>query len=226
MKRIKKSLIYIIIVCLTLCGCQKTPDYTGKADIEKARSLHTELESAKITMTDDITGEVIQEIEYLFVGEVMTYMYMGKEGETTYYEYNNGTELNFITLPEEKEWNFTAKGSDGYYTYSKASRHYFADGAQLFAVYPTAISAVTEVDEDNGGKSYVYIYNTASLKDYGAFEGMGDIAIFTMTYSLNPDGYCTRFTNTYTMDEVDYSYTVEISEMNGLEKVERTEVTV
>ena len=53
---------------------------------------------------------------------------------------------------------------------------------------------------------------------------MGDIAIFTMTYNLDSDGYCTRFTNDYTMDNINYSYTVEISEMNGIEKIERTEV--
>lgn len=225
MKRIKKTLIYIIIVCFNLCGCKKTVDYTGKADIEKARSLHTELESAKITMTDDITGEVIQEIEYLFIGEAMTYMYMGKEGETTYYEYNNGTELNFIKLPEETEWRFTSKGNEDYYSYSKASRHYFADGAQLFAVYPTAISD-TSVNEDGDGKRYVYTYDTAALKDYVAFEGMGDITSFTMTYNLNSEGFCTEFTNAYVMDEINYSYTVEISEMNEIDKIERTEITV
>lgn len=214
----------MLITCLCISGCSKTPEYTGKTDIEKARSLHTGLESAKLTMTDNISGEAIQEIEYLFVGEVMTYMYMGKAGGKTYYEYNNGTELDFVTLPDEKEWSFVAKGSEGYYTYSKLSRHYFADGDQLFAVYPTAISDVVLTEGEDGSKTYAYMYNAEALKDYEAFEGMGDIAIFTMTYNLDSDGYCTRFTNDYTMDDINYSYTVEISEMNGIEKIERTEV--
>ncbi len=220
MKKIK-FLIYIIMVCLCLSGCAKEISYTGKAEIEKARSLHTGLESARITMTDNISGEVIQEIEYLFVGEVMTYMYTGRDGETTYHEYNNGTELNFITLPEQTEWSFFSKGDENYYSYSKASRHYFADGEQLFSVYPTAISTVTAVDENEGGKHYSYTYSTAALKDYEAFKGMDDITSFNMSYVLDSDGYCTEFTNMYTMDGVDYSYTVEISRMNEIEKVER-----
>ena len=212
------------MVCLCVCGCNNVPEYTGKDDIENARSLHTELESAKITMTDNITGEVIQEIEYLFVGDVMTYMYMGKDGEKTYYEYNNGTELNYTTLPDETEWSFIAKGDEGYYTYSKASRHYFTDGEQLFSVYPTAIFEVIPSESENGSV-YSFTYTAETLKDYESFKGMGDIEMFTMQYCLNNEGYCTEFTNSYTMDGISYSYTVEISKMNEIEKIERTQLT-
>ncbi len=216
--------IYIIIVCLSLCGCAKQIDYIGKADIEKARELHTGLESAHITVTDEISGEVIQEIVYKYEGEVMTYMYTGRDGETTYYEYNNGTELNMMTKPEQSEWSFVAKGDENYYSYSKSAPHYFADGEQLFATYPTAVSDVSTIEYEEGGRCHVYMYDDAKLMELDSFKNMGTISDFDMSYELDENGYCTEIENIYTIDGIHYHYAIGISEMNGIEKVERTEI--
>lgn len=221
MKKIR-SLIYIIIVCL-MCGCAGTADYTGRSDIEKARKLHSGLEGAKITMTDNTTSEIIQEISYVFVGEVMTYMYHGEQDGKSYYEFNNGTELDYITLPDETEWSFCSRGDENYYSYSRTAPHYFADGKQLFATYSNAISTATSVSEDDGDTVYTYTYNGGGLADYNLFEGTAP-SDFIMSYRLNEDGYCTEFRNMYTLDGTRYDYTVTISEMNAIEKVERTEV--
>ncbi len=216
--------IYIIIVCLSLCGCANEIDYTGKSDIEKARKLHTELDSATVRVTDKISGTVVQEIEYKYVGEVMTYMYTGRADGVTYYEYNNGTELNMMTQPGQTEWSFVAKGDENYYSYSKSAPHYFADGEQLFATYPTAISSVSVTDYDEGGKCYVYMYNVETLKKLDSFKNMGDISQFIMNYEINSDGYCIEIENQYAMDGVEYHYVTEILDMNGYSEIARAEI--
>lgn len=212
-----KKILFLMIFFLLFCaGCAGT-EYDGRAEIERARELHTGRAGASVTMTDDRTGEVVQKLDYLFVGEVMTYMYMGEADGTRYYEFNNGTELNTVTLPDETEWSFIAKGSEGYYSYSKASRHYYADGARLFAVYEAAIDGT-----ERSGNTIRFSYDEAKLSEYAAFAEMGGISDFSMSYSFDEAGYCTKFINAYTMDGTAYSYTVTIEGRD--EPVTRTEV--
>lgn len=212
----KKTLLAALFFLLFCAGCASA-DYDGRVELERARALHTARDGATVTMTDDRTGEVVQKLDYLFVGEVMTYMYMGAQDGTRYYEFNNGTELNTVTLPDETEWSFLAKGSEGYYSYSKASRHYYADGVRLFAVYEAAVDG-TERSEN----TIRFSYDEAKLSEYAAFAEMGELSDFSMSYTFDEAGYCTEFTNAYTMDGTAYSYTVTIEGRD--EPVTRTEV--
>lgn len=212
-----KKIIFLMIFFLLFCAGCSGAEYDGRAELERARELHTGRVGASVTMTDDRTGEVVQKLDYLFVGEVMTYMYMGAADGMRYYEFNNGTELNTITLPDETEWSFIAKGSEGYYSYGKASRHYYADGSRLFAVYEAAIDGTERM-----GNTIRFSYDEAKLSEYAAFAEMGEISDFSMSYTFDEAGYCTEFTNAYTMDGTAYSYTVMIE---GRDKpVTRTEV--
>ena len=210
---------------LLLCGCAQTVDYDGKEEIEKARGLHTGLESASVSLTGGQNGgeDVTQEITYRFAGEVMQYLYHGTQKQSDgivkeYYEFNNGTEIDFIDLPEDTEWDYYAKGSDGFYSYSKASRHYFADGAQLFSVYEGAI-----IETKRDGNTLTFIYDPRALVQYESFRGI-DITDFTMTYEFNNEGYCTEFSNTYTVDGDVYDYNVTIADMNSVSEIKRPEL--
>lgn len=212
-----KRILLAVICCVLFCaGCAGT-DYDGRKEIERARALHTGRNGASVAMTDDRTGETVQKLDYFFAGEVMTYMYMGAEGEKRYYEFNNGTELNTVTVPGETEWSFAPKGSEGYYGYSKSSRHYYADGTRLFAVYEAAIDAT-----ERSGNTIRFSYDEDRLSEYAVFAGLGEISDFSMSYTFDEAGYCTEFTNAYTMDGTDYSYTVTIEGRD--EPVVRTEV--
>ena len=210
---------------LLLCGCAQTVDYDGKEEIEKARGLHTGLESASVSLTGGQNGgeDVTQEITYRFAGEVMQYLYHGTQKQSDgivkeYYEFNNGTEIDFIDLPEDTEWDYYAKGSDGFYSYSKASRHYFADGAQLFSVYEGAI-----IETKRDGNTLTFIYDPRALVQYESFRGI-DITDFMMTYEFNDEGYCTAFSNTYTVDGDVYDYNVTIADMNSVSEIKRPEL--
>ena len=210
---------------LLLCGCAQTVDYDGKEEIEKARGLHTGLESASVSLTGGQNGgeDVTQEITYRFAGEVMQYLYHGTQKQSDgivkeYYEFNNGTEIDFIDLPEDTEWDYYAKGSDGFYSYSKASRHYFADGAQLFSVYEGAI-----IETKRDGNTLTFIYDPRALVQYESFRGI-DITDFMMMYQFDDEGYCTAFSNSYTVDGDVYDYNVTIADMNSVGEIKRPEL--
>lgn len=220
MKKIK-SLIYIIIVCLGLGSCgQKVNNYEGKELIDRAAEIHTSYESASVSVSEG--GETAQYIEYRFEGEVMQYMYYAHIDGKSYYEFNNGTELNYITLPDETQWSFSAKGSKDYYSYSRASRHYFADGAQLFTDYEGAVSD-SEITEKDGQTVIKLSYDLEKLKQYSALKEYGEFADFSMTFYINNKlGCCTMFTNNYTLtDGTSHSYTVMAFRRNEDLPIER-----
>ncbi len=94
----KKIIAAGLLSVMLLSGCAQTVDYDGKEEIEKARELHTGLESASVSLTGGQNGgeDVTQEITYRFAGEVMQYLYHGTQKQTDgtvkeYYEFNNGT---------------------------------------------------------------------------------------------------------------------------------------
>ncbi len=225
MKKIK-SLIYIIIVCLGLGSCgQKVNNYEGKELIDRAAEIHTSYESAMVVVSDgeayDEAGNS-QKIEYRFEGEVMQYMYSAHVDGKSYYEFNNGTELNYITLPDETEWSFVAKGNEGYYNYSKASRHYFADGAQLFTDYEAAVSG-SEIKEVENQTIIKLSYDLEKLKQYSALKEYGEFIDFSMVFYIDKaQGSCLHFRNDYTLaDGKDYSYSVWIFERNPADPIVR-----
>lgn len=213
-----KKVFFLALILFLFCAGCGTADYDGRAELERARALHTEREGATVVMTDNAAGQVVQRLDYLFAGEVMTYMYMGAAGETRYYEFNNGTELDTVTVPGETEWRFLAKGDEGYYGYSRASRHYYADGARLFAVYESAISDTARPAEN----TIVFGYDEARLSEYAVFAEMGTLSDFTLSYTFDEAGYCVEFTNEYVLDGTAYSYTVTIEPRTA--PIERTEV--
>ena len=224
LRKFKKLLIpvYIIIVyCLSGCS---SPAYEGKELIDKAGKLHTELESAHIVLMDNLTGETLQEITYRFAGDVMQYMYIGYDTESgkTYCEFNNGTELDMITLPEETEWTCVSKGNEGYYGYSRASRHYFADGARLLADYDMAVSG-THIIEEKLYRTLYLEYDREKLSQYSALAELGEFSDFDMEFTFDTDGRCREFWNGYTLaDGARYSYSIRINPRDSALPIERT----
>lgn len=222
MKKLK-SLIYIIIVCLSLSSCgQQVNNYEGKELIDRAAEIHTSFESASVSVSEG--SETVQYIEYRFEGDVMQYMYSARIDGKAYLEFNNGTELNYITLPDETQWSFAAKGSEGYYSYSKASRHYFADGAQLFTDYEGAVSS-SEITENDGQTIIKLSYDLEKLKQYSALREYGEFTDFSMTFYINNElGCCTMFKNNYTLaDGTKHSYTIMAFRRNESLPIERIE---
>lgn len=216
--------IYIIIV-YALCGCSNTANYEGKDLVDKAAAMHTEKESATLVVMDNLTGKSVQRIEYRFVGDVMQYMYMGELEGKTYYEFNNGTELNYITIPDETEWSFTSKGKEDFYNYSRMSRHYFADGAQLFNDYEGAVKEA-KLNRFYDVDILKLTYDLDKLGQYSALSQQGKFSDFIVEFNLDHEtGECKRIRTKYTLENGEKSdYTVIFLPREATEEIIRTEI--
>lgn len=218
--------IYIIIV-YTLCGCGNFISYEGKDLVNKAAALHTEKESATLVVMDNLTGKSVQRIEYRFVGDVMQYMYIGELDGKTYYEFNNGTELNYITIPDETDWSFTSKGKEDFYSYSRVSRHYFADGAQLFCDYEGAVKE-SVINRFYDVDILKLTYDLDKLMQYSSLASYGKFSDFVVEFNLDHEtGECKRIRTKYTLENGEKSdYTVIFLPREASEEIKRTEINL
>ena len=215
MKKLKRLMpIYIIMVCciISLAGCGGA-NYDGKDLVDRAKKMHTELEAAHITVSDKNTGEYLQEITYRFEGDVMQYMYIGRDAETgeEYYEFNNGTELD-TWKTGDTAWTAAARGSEGYYNYSRAKRHYFADGELLLNDYPSAVKSAEVKNEAGGFKRVCLQYDDSSIAQY---EQMSGVTGYREEFGIDTsilDGRCVYMYVTYQKDGGKYEYEIFIDE--------------
>ena len=232
MKKLKRLIpIYIIMVCciVAFAGCGGG-SYEGKDLVDKAKKLHTELEAAHITVSDKMSGDVLQEITYRFVGDVMQYMYVGRDLDTgeEYYEFNNGTELD-TWHTGDTQWTAVAKGSEGYYNYSRAKRHYFADGELLLNDYAAAVRNAKIINEVGGIKRVLIQYDDAKIAQYEQMSGITDYSqeywtdnIFNSNVIVD-NGQCGSLFVTYSRDGKKYSYHIKIDSNDPAEPIERVE---
>ncbi len=213
-------LIYIIMVlcAFVLSGCTGV-SYEGKDLVDRAKQLHTGLEAAHITVSDDITGVVVQEITYRFAGDVMQYMYVGHDLDTgeEYYEFNSGNELD-TWHTGDISWTGVARGSEGYYNYSRAKRHYFADGALLLDDHASAVTSA-EAGADIGDLKRVSLrYDDSVISQSEQLAGVSD---YTQTYGFTETGRCYEVYVNYTKDGVKHRYCISIEECDPDEPIKR-----
>ena len=237
MKKTKRLLpLYIIMVyCIfALSGCSSA-NYEGKDLVDKAKKLHTELEAAHIQVEDITDGHntdrpPVQEIWYRFQGDVMQYMYIGRDLETgeEYYEFNNGTELD-TWHTGDTEWTFAVKGSEDYYSYSRAKRHYFADGELLLNDYPSAVRSAEVKNEVGGIKRVLIQYDDAKISQYEQMSGVTDYSqeywtdnIFDSNVIVD-NGQCYSLIVSYSKDGKKYSYYISIAFPDPSAPIERIE---
>ena len=224
----------MVLCVFALSGCSGA-DYEGKDLVDKAKKLHTEREAAHITVQDISGGHhsdrpPVQEIWYRFQGDVMQYMYIGRDFETgeEYYEFNNGTELD-TWHTGDTEWTFAAKGSEGYYSYSRAKRHYFADGELLLNDYPSAVRSAEVKNEVGGIKRVLIQYDDAKISQYEQMSGVTDYSqeywtdnIFDSNVIVD-NGQCYSLIVSYSKDGKKYSYHISIAFPDPSAPIERIE---
>ena len=224
MKKMKRLMpLYIIMVCciISLAGCGGA-NYDGKNLVDRAKKIHTEHDAAHITVSDRTTYEVLQEIKYRFEGDVMQYMYIGRDAETgeEYYEFNSGNELD-TWKTGDYGWTAAARGSEGYYNYSRAKRHYFADGELLLNDYPSAVKSAEIRNEAGGFKRVCLQYDDSSIAQY---EQMSGVTGYREEFGIDTsilDGQCVNMLVTYQKDGREYSYEIDIEYCDPAEPIKR-----
>lgn len=211
------------MVCcvIALAGCGAPGSYDGKDLVDRAKKLHTELEAAHITVTDEITGTVVQEITYRFAGDIMQYMYIGRDPETgeEYYEFNNGTELD-TWHTGDTAWSFAAKGSEGFYNYSRAKRHYFADGDQLLDDHAAALESAELKYYKDVVPDVILTYKADEISRSPSMEGVTE---YEQIYVFGDDEKCFTLEVCYTQNERKYDYATMIFYQDPSAPIERAE---
>lgn len=206
----------ITALCLTACG---KPEVAGDQLINNARSSYTELDSACVVMTNTKTDEVEQTFTFKYdEKDVLTYSYYGKSDSSEYAQYNNGIEC--MTY-ENGEYSYCTKGDKEFSQYTRKATHPQADEGMII-FEPSAVTDA-KMTEENGITHIVHIYDAEEI---GATAENGEVTGFSAEYFFDENEnlmYFVETTNTEVDGEKkDYSYKIEITQQNSVEKVEDT----
>lgn len=215
-----RSILCIFAAGLTvaLCSCGQK-DVQGGELIKSAREKYIELDSAKVTMTNEETNTVEQIFTFKYdEKDVLMFSYYGKGTDTEYAQYNNGVEC--FTY-DNGEYSEAVKGDDKFVKYTRAVTHPQADKGLL--IYEPGCITKAEVKEEDGITHIIHEYDA---KKINAEAEKGDVIGFTADYYFDGDDELLYFVETTYTDEdgeeKSYAYRVDITDKNNVDKIENT----
>lgn len=219
-------LVLMAVTMLGACsfGENSYKDIEGYDDVQRAKKLYTELDSGHFYMQDNSTGKVTEEFTFRYREDGnLTYIYMGTERETIYYEFHNGSEINYKTN-SDAEWSFTEQGNEKYFVYDRENRHpYTNEGVISMNAYAVTDS---KVEKSADGKKITFYYNAELLADQLA--ELGEIQSFESSVWLDGDGYCYRLDQKGVFEkdgaEEVSDFSMFIDSMNELGELKRPDV--
>lgn len=223
-KRVSFCLFIIITVCfMTSCGGAQ---FDGADELKRAKKLFEEMNSARITVSDNIGGTMSQSFAFSYdAADTLIYAYSADSGDgDMYYEYHNGSEI-VKTTDSAGEWTAVAEGSENYYSYSRSVRSSYTS-ASLLAFFDSCVSQSSVTENESGGKTIRLSYDLDALNALGLLSAeVGTLEAFEEEISLDADGSCVRLTQSGASvsdgASSDYSYTIIIEEINAAEKTVR-----
>lgn len=226
MKKFALRSVVLTLVIIFSAGCAGTAGYSfdGYEDAVNAKSLYASLDSAHFYMRDNSTGTVTEEFSFMYREDGnMVYSYMGTDGETVYYEFHNGSEINYKNAGDES-WSFVEQGDENYYVYSKSNKHPYASES-VIALNADAITD-SSVEKIDGGEKITFCYNADKLAS--ALSQMGELQSFESSLWLNSDGFCFRLDQKALFldngEEFVSDFSMFIDQMNEIAQLERPDV--
>lgn len=216
--------VMLIFVMIFATGCASGEPLPGEELILAAREWYTSLNSARVEVVNDKTGEAEQTFIFKYDEKgIMTYSYVGT-GEGIYLaQYNNGREQftndnGEITALDASSLNFTA--------YSRDVPYPMADEGLILFYKRAVIAGESYVEEHDGITEVHHRYDVSKL---GQYDGEGNLVSFFVTYRFDENGALISFTETTgllygelggrgPLDQLDY--TIYISECNEVARVE------
>lgn len=217
--RLKKlAAVLMSVACLLLSSCGE-PEVAGDNLINDARDAYTKLDSAKVVMTNVDTGEVDQTFIFKYdEKDVLMYSYFGKNGKEEYAQYNNGAECYSY---ENGKYTHTVKGDKDFQKYTRKAIHPQADKGLIFFT-PKYIKNAS-MKEKNGITHVVHIYDPEKIAKSAKND---NITAFSVEYYFDKDGKLLYFIESNESKEdgktKTYSYKIEITEQNSVDKIENT----
>ena len=118
LKTAAAALTAAVCILCTSCG---TPELKHDTLIYQAREDYATLDSAKVVITNEDTGDIEQEFTFKYdEKDVLTYSYYGKNGGKEYAQYNNGIESYTY---DNGEYSHTVKGDKDFSKYTRKAKH-------------------------------------------------------------------------------------------------------
>ena len=215
-----KGLAACLTAALCLSACSLSADVEGGDLIKKARESYTSLDSARVTMTDTATGQVEQVFTFKYdEKDTLIFSYYGKNGDTEYAQFNNGAEQ--FTY-DNGEYSYLSRGQDGFVRYTRTVTHPQA-GAGLLIYTPQNITDAKVTENEDGTTTVTHEYD---VKKIGATVPEGEVTGFRAEYVFDENEdllYFVETTDAKSGEEAkQYSYRVDITQRNAVEKVENT----
>lgn len=218
---LRKIILAAVSAAVCLCSaCGQAQDKLGGELVKAAREKYAALDSAKVIMTNTETGEIEQTFTFKYdEKDVLMYSYYGKNGDVEYAQYNNGAEC--FTY-DNGEYTHLVKGQSGFSQYTRELTHPQADEGLL--IYdPENIISDEQTAQEDGTTVYTYVYDTEKI---GASVDEGQVTGFSVQYCFDENDELMYFTEV-TEAQADgedkvYSYKVEITQQNSVDKVENT----
>ena len=207
--------ILFIIVCLTFGGCsiKKENSLHGKEQVEALREEAKGYTSGRYLLTNLSTGDTDQVFSFMYDTDgSQIYLYEKVTGDIYYAEYYGGGLLYIFDGENVSVYN---TGSGEYATYTKDAPHPYSVGELLFYENLFVMSSAESTDGE-GNVTYMYNYDTDKIN-----KALGtSLTKFVTTYTFDSEGAFLSFTQSNSDGAEDYSYKIEVIDVNALTEIE------
>lgn len=169
-------IIGTVLICFCGCGSEAQKSVVGDELVAEAKKELSQLHSGKITVTNNETGEVEQEMLFRYdeVG-ILLYSVVGVEDGKPYEQYSNGYRTYIL---RDGKLDLSNKGDADFVMFTYEVRHPMTDEEYLFFSAENITSAeMTELDD--GTTSYTYRYEPSAL---GGDASQGEMTELSMTF--------------------------------------------
>lgn len=226
LKKISASAAALLLCVGVLSGCSEGSKFEGCDEINAAKTLYENVNSGHVKVVDNITGLITQDFTFMYDdSDVLVYSYRGTDGEIIFYEYGNGSEINYC-YAGDNEWSVITQGSEDFYNYTRTNKHAFTSQSVISLNESSIIGTKAEPTED-GGKIVTVEYDVARLNQNAGsqMDAIGSFADFKAEITLNSEGYVTVMHQWGEVvggdSNVDLDYTTSFTELNGVSEVTR-----
>ncbi|MCD7784300.1 MAG: hypothetical protein LUH18_01745 [Oscillospiraceae bacterium] len=208
------AVVIAAVILMSLTACGESDPVAGEDYILAARAEYISLDSARVDVVNDNTGESEQIFIYKYdeVG-LMTYSYYAVSGDTVIAQYNNGYEQY---TEENGVVTYLDTGDATFTSYSKDVPYPLADEG-LIVFYKKAVNTETSYIATNELAIEVcHYYDISKLSGVDTADGMTG---FKVLYYFDGDGnfLFLREVTEVTNDDgsiTEYSYSIYITQQN------------
>ena len=184
----KKIMVMITAVGMLLlvgCGKKEKPPIEGDEYVYAAMQDYVNLDSGKLTITDDEKDEVVSEFTFLYNGKVCTYVLNGTFGNKDYVEYNNGKKMWVNDGKSEKTYTYS-RYSPYFKKYTRKKPNPNASTG-IFFFEPDFVAEVKTIDTEEG-KTILYTYDINTLGDkMGLNTEMTSLELYETEFVFDKD---------------------------------------